>query len=69
MYYYTFSVVFRLFKDRFGYSVHWKHIHHHGLNGITIDQDYGAILGKFNNIYIILYKLFINYFRIYCLFR
>ncbi len=47
MYYYTFSTVFRLFKNEFKYNVQWMHIHGTGLVGITIDQDYKALLGKY----------------------
>ena len=45
MYAYTFKVTFHLFKEQYNYSVQWRHLHGTGLLGITIDQDYKALLG------------------------
>jgi len=47
MYTYTFKVTFQLFYDQYQYSVQWQHLHGAGLIGLTIDQDYKALLGKF----------------------
>ncbi|KAL2178405.1 uncharacterized protein P884DRAFT_198354, partial [Thermothelomyces heterothallicus CBS 202.75] len=45
MYAYTFKVVFRLFELQYQFSIRWRHLHGSGLIGITIDQDYKALLG------------------------
>ena len=46
MFAFMYSKVFSIFKDRYKYSVSWKHIHGSGLVDITADQEYQSMLGK-----------------------
>ena len=61
MYSTMFKVVFDLFQGNFGLEIKWSHIHGDGLYGITVDQDYAAIIGK--NCFTIRSRPFPNRFR------
>jgi hypothetical protein len=45
-----FTCVFEIFQKRFDFQVQWNHLHETGLLGITIDQDYGSLIGKYSGI-------------------
>ena len=42
-----YSKVFSIFKDKYGIDVKFKHLHGSGLVGITVDQEFQAVMGMF----------------------
>ncbi len=48
---FMYSTVFDYLRDAYDINVSWFHIHGHGIRGVTIDQDWGDIVGKYLLIY------------------
>jgi hypothetical protein len=54
-YAFMFSMVFKYLHEKLSIGVKWQHIHNEGIQGVTIDQDWGCICGK-----LFIYHLYIN---------
>lgn len=44
-YAFMFTSVFRYLTTAYDVSLKWKHIHGHGIRGVTLDQDIACIKG------------------------
>jgi hypothetical protein len=46
-YKFMYKSVFEYLSTAYDITVHWRHIHGEGLYGVTLDQDWGSLKGKY----------------------